>query len=77
MAVIGGEVSGGDEGPQVQLQSMKMKGMRRLLVAEKLNTSAIKLQFTAQSQVHLKQSKVASHYDLTVPSRRTRNSTQH
>ncbi|ELT99454.1 hypothetical protein CAPTEDRAFT_23022, partial [Capitella teleta] len=52
MAIIGAD--GVDcEGPRLQLRSMKMKGMRRLLVSEKLNSSAIKLQFTAQSQVHL------------------------
>jgi menin len=78
MAALGTELGDGDcDGPQLQLHSMKMKGMRRLLVAEKLNNNAIKLQLTAQSQVHLKQSKVASHYDFTLPSRRSRTSTQH
>ena len=34
----------------LQLQSVKMKGLRSLLAAEKLNASAIQLQLTAQSQ---------------------------
>lgn len=63
---------GGVELPRVKLHSSKMKGMRRLLVAEKLNASAIKLQLTAQSQVHLKHSKVASYYDCSPPGRRSR-----
>lgn len=35
-------------------QSQKMKGMKELLVAAKVNSSAIKLQLTAQSQVQPK-----------------------
>ncbi|XP_015792192.1 menin [Tetranychus urticae] len=37
----------------VYLQSQKMIGLKDLLLAEKLNTSAIQLQLTAQSQVHI------------------------
>lgn len=37
--------------PTVILQSYKMRGLKDLLLAEKLNTHAISLQLTAQSQV--------------------------
>jgi Menin len=37
----------------VELHSAKMRGLRNLLCAEKLNTSAITLQLTAQSQVEV------------------------
>lgn len=37
----------------VILSSQKMAGLKDLLLAEKLNTSAIQLQLTAQSQVHV------------------------
>lgn len=37
----------------VYLQSQKMIGLKDLLLADKLNTSAIQLQLTAQSQVHI------------------------
>ena len=52
------------------LHSMKMKGLKSLLTATKLNASAIKLQLTAQSQVQLKHSKVSSEYQL--PRKRAR-----
>lgn len=39
--------------PMITLYSRKMKGIRDLLVAEKLNTHAISLQVTAQSQVQV------------------------
>lgn len=39
--------------PQITLYSRKMKGIRDLLLAEKLNTHAISLQVTAQSQVQV------------------------
>lgn len=39
--------------PTITLYSRKMKGIRDLLVAEKLNTHAISLQVTAQSQVQV------------------------
>lgn len=37
----------------VTLSSQKMAGLRELLLSEKLNTSAIQLQLTAQSQVQV------------------------
>ena len=55
------------------LRSAKMKGLKDLLIAEKLNASAIKLQLTAQSQVHLKHSKVgAGGYDFGMTRKRVR-----
>jgi menin len=39
--------------PRLTLQSQKMKGLKDLLLAEKLNTHATSLQLTAQSQVHV------------------------
>ncbi|KAF3836758.1 hypothetical protein F7725_004222 [Dissostichus mawsoni] len=44
-------------GPVVTFQSEKMKGMKGLLCAAKVNSSAIKLQLTAQSQVQMKRQK--------------------
>lgn len=44
-------------GPMVVFQSEKMKGMKELLCAAKVNSSAIKLQLTAQSQVQMKRQK--------------------
>lgn len=44
-------------GPVVIFQSEKMKGMKGLLCAAKVNSSAIKLQLTAQSQVQMKRQK--------------------
>ncbi|XP_058482074.1 menin [Solea solea] len=44
-------------GPVVVFQSEKMKGMKGLLCAAKVNSSAIKLQLTAQSQVQMKRQK--------------------
>ncbi|XP_054609845.1 menin [Dunckerocampus dactyliophorus] len=43
--------------PVVIFQSEKMKGMKGLLCAAKVNSSAIKLQLTAQSQVQMKRQK--------------------
>ncbi|KAM6959682.1 menin isoform 1-T2 [Tautogolabrus adspersus] len=43
--------------PVVVFQSEKMKGMKELLCAAKVNSSAIKLQLTAQSQVQMKRQK--------------------
>uniref|UniRef100_A0A8V5GJT2 Menin n=1 Tax=Melopsittacus undulatus TaxID=13146 RepID=A0A8V5GJT2_MELUD len=52
-------------GPVLLFQSQKMRGMKDLLRAPKINSSAIKLQLTAQSQVQLKKQKVApSDYTL-------------
>ncbi|XP_014443801.1 menin [Tupaia chinensis] len=48
------------EGPVLTFQSEKMKGMKELLVATKINSSAIKLQLTAQSQVQMKKQKVST-----------------
>lgn len=39
--------------PEITLYSQKMKGLKDLLLAEKLNTHAISLQLTAQSQVQV------------------------
>jgi len=44
----------------LMLRSEKMMGMKDLLVAERLNSGAIKLQLTAQSQVHLRHSRTAA-----------------
>ncbi|KAI5104161.1 menin [Silurus meridionalis] len=44
-------------GPVVTFHSEKMKGMKELLSAAKINSSAIKLQLTAQSQVQMKRQK--------------------
>jgi len=44
----------------LMLRSVKMMGMKDLLVAERLNAGAIKLQLTAQSQVHLKHSRTSA-----------------
>jgi menin len=43
----------------IALRSAKMIGMKDLLVAERLNSGAIKLQLTAQSQLQFKQSRTA------------------
>lgn len=39
--------------PEITLYSQKMKGLKELLLAEKVNTHAISLQLTAQSQVQV------------------------
>ncbi|XP_053697759.1 menin [Sabethes cyaneus] len=44
---------GGPKRPMITLYSQKMKGLKELLLAEKLNTNAISLQITAQSQVQV------------------------
>uniref|UniRef100_A0A4W6E8B6 Menin n=1 Tax=Lates calcarifer TaxID=8187 RepID=A0A4W6E8B6_LATCA len=51
------QVSPSPAGPVVIFQSEKMKGMKELLCAAKVNSSAIKLQLTAQSQVQMKRQK--------------------
>ncbi|XP_054457297.1 menin [Anoplopoma fimbria] len=51
------EASPSPAGPVVAFQSEKMKGMKGLLCAAKVNSSAIKLQLTAQSQVQMKRQK--------------------
>lgn len=42
-----------EERPKLELHSHKMAGLKELLLAEKLNTHAISLQLTAQSQVQV------------------------
>ncbi|XP_044541021.1 menin isoform X2 [Gracilinanus agilis] len=54
------------EGPVLTFQSEKMKGMKELLVATKINSSAIKLQLTAQSQVQMKKQKVSAPSDYSL-----------
>ncbi|XP_055595017.1 menin [Uranotaenia lowii] len=44
---------GGPKRPMITLYSQKMKGLKDLLLTEKLNTNAISLQITAQSQVQV------------------------
>ncbi|MGH0144964.1 UNVERIFIED_CONTAM: hypothetical protein FKN15_004627 [Acipenser sinensis] len=53
-------------GPVVSFHSEKMKGMKELLAAIKINSSAIKLQLTAQSQVQMKRQKPAPSGDYTL-----------
>ncbi|XP_010886242.1 menin isoform X2 [Esox lucius] len=53
-------------GPLVAFQSKKMKGMKELLSAAKVNSSAIKLQLTAQSQVQMKRQKSSPSGDYTM-----------
>ncbi|KAJ8405366.1 hypothetical protein AAFF_G00318390 [Aldrovandia affinis] len=53
-------------GPVVAFHSEKMKGMKELLSAAKVNSSAIKLQLTAQSQVQMKRQKPAAAGDYTL-----------
>lgn len=53
-------------GPVVVFQSKKMKGMKELLSAAKVNSSAIKLQLTAQSQVQMKRQKSTPSGDYTM-----------
>ncbi|XP_035608835.1 menin-like [Oncorhynchus keta] len=50
----------------VAFQSKKMKGMKELLSAPKVNASAIKLQLTAQSQVQMKRQKSTPSGDYTM-----------
>ncbi|XP_028837994.1 menin isoform X2 [Denticeps clupeoides] len=53
-------------GQVVAFHSEKMKGMKELLSAAKVNSSAIKLQLTAQSQVQMKRQKPAPSGDYTL-----------
>ncbi|XP_052458558.1 menin [Carassius gibelio] len=53
-------------GPVVVFHSEKMKGMKELLSAAKINSSAIKLQLTAQSQVQMKRQKPTPSGDYTL-----------
>lgn len=43
--------------PVISLRSRKMRGLKELLIAEKLNTNAISLQITAQSHIGGKKSR--------------------
>ncbi|XP_067010072.1 menin [Anabrus simplex] len=53
--------------PRLVLHSQKMKGLKDLLLAEKLNTHAISLQLTAQSQVQVsKKGRSSQELDLPV-----------
>ncbi|CAL9694569.1 unnamed protein product [Knipowitschia caucasica] len=52
--------------PVVVFQSEKMKGMKGLLCAAKVNSSAIKLQLTAQSQVQMKRQKSTAAGDYSM-----------
>ncbi|PRD24485.1 UNVERIFIED_CONTAM: Menin [Trichonephila clavipes] len=59
----------------VTLTSQKMKGLKDLLLAEKLNTSAIQLQLTAQSQVQVvKRGRQVNEFDLVSGGRTTKRS---
>lgn len=60
--------------PEITLYSQKMKGLKDLLLAEKLNTHAISLQLTAQSQVHVagKKSRSVGAINYALSSKRTR-----
>lgn len=62
--------------PRIILSSEKMKGLKNLLLGEKLNTHTISLQLTAQSQVQVGKKSYfrdsASDTGLTVRSKRSR-----
>lgn len=62
--------------PRIILSSEKMKGLKNLLLGEKLNTHAISLQLTAQSQVQVGGKKSAlrdtSEIGINVRSKRSR-----
>lgn len=59
----------------VTLTSHKMTGLKDLLLAEKLNTSAIQLQLTAQSQVQVvKRGRQANEFDFMSGGRSTKRS---
>lgn len=51
--------------PIITLKSRKMKGLKDLLLAEKLNTNAISLQITAQSHIGNKKSRSALNEEST------------
>ena len=53
----------------MRLHSVKMRGLKGLLCAEKLNTSAIQLQLTAQSQTEVKKGKTGGEDDCVSGSR--------
>ena len=62
------------KGPPVLLclRSAKMRGLKKIFSSSKLNASAIKLQLTAQSQVHFKHNKRSTDSDLAPARKRSR-----
>lgn len=67
------ETDSENERPRVILYSQKMKGLKDLLLAEKLNTSAVVLQLTAQSQVQIgKKSRGSDDVGVSQRPKRTR-----
>lgn len=67
------EVKKENEKPKITLYSQKMKGLKDLLLAEKLNTHAISLQLTAQSQVQIgKKSRGSDDVGVSQRPKRTR-----
>ncbi|XP_022257836.1 menin-like isoform X2 [Limulus polyphemus] len=63
------------EHTSVTLSSQKMTGLKELLLTEKLNTSAIQLQLTAQSQVQIvKRGRHSSEFDFVTTGRTTKRS---
>jgi len=58
--------------PIITLKSRKMKGLKDLLLAEKLNTNAISLQITAQSHIGNKKSRSEESTDGSRPKRTRR-----
>lgn len=59
--------------PKLILYSQKMKGLKDLLLSEKLNTHAISLQLTAQSQVQFNKNKSGANRDESFSSRPKRS----
>lgn len=67
------EADSENERPRITLYSQKMKGLKDLLLAEKLNTHAISLQLTAQSQVQIgKKSRGSDDMGVSQRPKRTR-----
>ncbi|XP_039283982.1 menin [Nilaparvata lugens] len=58
--------------PKLILHSQKMRGLKELLLAEKLNTHAISLQLTAQSQVQVGKKVREDHHGLGTRPKRAR-----
>ena len=54
------------------LKSHKMLGLRKIFTSDKCNYSAIQLQLTAQSQVHFKNHKRSTEFDLALARKRPR-----
>ncbi|XP_054712604.1 LOW QUALITY PROTEIN: menin-like [Uloborus diversus] len=69
------DLDGASDSACVTLMSQKMKRLKDLLLAEKLNTSAIQLQLTAQSQVQvLKRGRQTNEIDFLSGGRSTKRS---